>query len=231
MKPKAIIDKKALVVFSGGQDSTACLGWAMRMFAKVVAVTFHYGQKHAVEVAVAREICQLLKVPQYVVDLGFLPVLSESALTSGGDVNQRHALRPDLPASFVPNRNAIFLTLAHSLAQKVGASTVVTGVCQTDYSGYPDCRQAFIEALEVTLNMASEADITIATPLMWMDKAATWQLAEDMGVLDIVVDHSHTCYNGDRSHLFAWGHGCGECPACVLRAKGWDEYQAQKKEE
>lgn len=217
--------KKALVVFSGGQDSTTCLGWARQEFEEAVAVTFHYGQKHAVEVEAAKRICERLGVPHHLVDLSFLPDLVESALTSGGNVSQQHPLKPGLPASFVPNRNALFFTLAHALAQKIGAEVLVTGVCETDFSGYPDCRQEFVDAIEAALNVGSQSDIQIATPLMYLDKAETFMLAEDCGVLDVVLEESHTCYNGDREHRHEWGYGCGTCPACLLRKRGWEEYQ------
>lgn len=219
------LDGTAVVVFSGGQDSTTCLGWALNRFARVQAITFSYGQKHEVEVGIAAAICESLEIPHHVVDLAFLPALSESALTSDGDVNEQHRLKPGLPASFVPNRNALFFTLAHAWAQKLGAEAIVTGVCQTDYSGYPDCRAVFVEEIEKALNTGSESRIVILAPLMDIDKAETWALAKEEGILNIVIEASHTCYNGDREHRHDWGYGCGACPACRLRAKGWLEYQ------
>ena len=219
-------ERKALVVFSGGQDSTTCLGWALNRYKEVIALTFIYGQKHRVEVGVAIDICEKLKIQQMVVDFSFFGGLVESALTSNGDVGKRHIDAPLLPASFVPNRNALFLTLAHAHAQKIKADDIVTGVCQTDYSGYPDCRYVFIKRMQDVLNMGSDSVISILTPLMYLDKAQIFKLAEIEGILDLVVVNSHTCYNGkrggDNSH--EWGYGCGDCPACKLRKKGWEEY-------
>jgi len=221
----------AVVVFSGGQDSTTCLGWALRRYDPVHAITFYYQQKHDVEVDAARYIIDELNVPfHHVVNLSFLPDLVTSALTSGGDVSAAHPDNADLPASFVPNRNALFLTLAHAYAEKVGAGTLVAGMCETDYSGYPDCREFFVDKLEATLNMGSDAAITIETPLMHLDKGFTFALAEEVGVLPIVLKASHTCYNGVRAQRHAWGLGCGECPACKLRARGWEDYQRMKRE-
>jgi len=217
---------RALVIFSGGQDSTTCLGWALKSFDEVEAITFGYGQKHSVEQECAATICQQMGVKQAQVDMGFLPELVESALTSGGDVTEKHRDRPELPASFVPNRNALFLTLAHAYAQKIGAEVIVTGVCETDYSGYPDCRQDFIDQIQKTLNMGSDSAIVIETPLMYKNKAQVWALAEEVGVYKQVLDDSHTCYNGSRE-TNPWGAGCGECPACKLRAKGWRDYMGE----
>jgi 7-cyano-7-deazaguanine synthase len=214
---------RAVVVFSGGQDSTTCLGWALKRYKHVEAITFLYGQKHAIEEVQARAICEKLSVKQTVVEIP-LAGLVESALTSNGDVNDGHKDRPHLPASFVPNRNAVFLSLAHGYAQRIGAMWVVTGVCETDYSGYPDCRQKFIEQIETTLNTGSDSQIIIQTPLMARDKADVFRLAEEVGVLTEVITLSHTCYNGIREEFHPWGFGCGECPACELRAKGWKEY-------
>ena len=213
---------KALVIFSGGQDSTTCLGWAKNRFEEVEAITFVYGQNHAVEIVCAEIICQKLNIKQKLVDLSFLPSLVVSALTSSGDVNVSHPCKPSLPASFVPDRNALFFTLAHAYAQKVKAGVLIAGVCQTDYSGYPDCRQEFVHAIEYALKLGSEVDIRIMTPLMNLTKAEIFRLAKEEGVLDLVIEDSHTCYNGKRVR-HEWGWGCGECLACKLRAKGWKE--------
>ena len=215
---------KALVVFSGGQDSTTCLGWALKNYDEVEAVSFFYGQKHETELAQGKLICESLGVKQHVVDVSVLSQLVTSALTSNGDVNEAHPDNANLPASFVPNRNATFLTLAHALGQKLHVDVLVTGVCQTDYSGYPDCRQVFITALTEALNMGSDTSIHIATPLMYLDKKQTFKLAEQVGVLDQVLALSHTCYNGD-SKMNAWGRGCGACPACTIRENGYNEYK------
>lgn len=220
--------KKAgvLVVMSGGQDSTTCLGLALRHFQEVHAVCFNYGQKHTVELLCARKICDKYHVPFKVLDLDALSAIGDSALLAGSNesVNNNHSRITELPASFVPNRNAMFLTAAHALAQKLGLKYVMTGVCQTDYSGYPDCRQEFIKLLNLALDSGSGCVVEILTPLMHLNKAQTFELAEKVGFLDTVIGMSHTCYNGEHSKLHPWGYGCGECPACNLRAKGWAEY-------
>jgi 7-cyano-7-deazaguanine synthase len=214
--------KKAVVIFSGGQDSTTCLYWAKNKFESVEAITFNYGQKHSIELEQSQHICDAANVKQTIIDISFLNTIVESALTSNGNVNELN--EKGLPSSFVPNRNQLFITLAHAYAQKIGAEALVTGVCQTDYSGYPDCREKFIEALQHVSNLGSESNITIYTPLMHLTKAETFKLAKDLDVLYEVVHLSHTCYNGDREHLHYWGYGCGECPACELRAKGYNEF-------
>ena len=214
--------KKAVVIFSGGQDSTTCLFWALNRYENVECVTFNYGQKHAIELKSAKAICERFHIKQTVVDISFLGTIVESALTSNGDVNEVN--EKGLPASFVPNRNQLFITLAHAYAQKIGASELVTGVCQTDYSGYPDCREAFIESIQKTSNLGSDSSITIRTPLMYLTKAETFQLAEKEGALHSVIELSHTCYEGDHTTKNEWGYGCGKCPACVLREKGYREF-------
>ena len=216
-----------VVVLSGGQDSVTCLGFAMKCYEKVVAVSFGYGQKHAVELEAASAICAKHNIQHTVLSMPVLNELGDSALlaTSSNSVNEKHHHKTNLPASFVPNRNALFLTAAHALAQKVGAKYVVTGVSQTDYSGYPDCRLKFIRSLEASLNLGAESNVSIITPLISKSKAETFLLAKQVGILDDVLALSHTCYNGDHEHFHDWGYGCGECPACRLRAKGWEEYQ------
>ena len=214
--------KKAVVIFSGGQDSTTCLYWALEKYDEVEAITFAYGQKHSVEIEQSKIICERCDVKQTIVDISFLNTLVESALTSNGNVNEIN--EKGLPASFVPNRNQLFITLAHAYAQKIQAQYLVTGVCQTDYSGYPDCRQDFVNAISVASNMGSASNIIIETPLMYLNKAETFELAWSLDCLNDVVELSHTCYNGDREHKHDWGYGCGECPACDLRAKGYVEW-------
>jgi 7-cyano-7-deazaguanine synthase len=214
----------AVVVLSGGQDSVTCLGYALKCFEKVSAIGFRYGQKHEVELRQASKICLDHGVSYEIFDIPALSVLADSALVTDGDVTKPHHRNAALPASFVPNRNALFLTIAHAYAQKVGATALVTGVCETDFSGYPDCRHGFIEKLEAALNEGYLTNIRIYTPLMYISKAETFRLAEACGFLATVIDDSHTCYNGDRSTLHEWGAGCGECPACVLRAKGYAEF-------
>jgi 7-cyano-7-deazaguanine synthase len=218
----------ALVVLSGGQDSVTCLGFALQEFEKVSAISFVYGQRHEVELQCAAHLCQKYHVPHKLVDLSFIGGLVTSALTGKGEVGKPHAYKAGLPSSFVPNRNAFFLTAAHAHAQEIGAGVLITGVCQTDYSGYPDCRNIFIEALQSALNLGYETGIAILTPLMWLTKAQTWELAEQVGFLDEVIKHSHTCYNGDHTTKHDWGYGCGTCPACELRKKGYEEFIASK---
>ena len=215
--------KKCLVIFSGGQDSTTCLYWAMRRYDIVETITFNYGQKHSVELECGKFICDLNDIKQTVVDISFLNTLVESALTSNGDVNKLND--KGLPSSFVPNRNQLFITLAHSYLQKIGGGDLITGVCETDYSGYSDCRREFIDMIEETTNYGSSDDIKIITPLMYLDKAETFKLADDEGFLEDIILLSHTCYNGDRSELNDWGYGCGECPACLLREEGFKKYK------
>lgn len=235
---------RAVVVFSGGQDSTTVLGKALHDGFECFAIAFDYGQKHSIELDQAEKIARNLNVPLKVVDLtefGSLVGSKSALLHSGQQVGEKSLLSDDLPASFVPNRNAMFLTMAHGYAQVVGANTVWTGVCQTDYSGYPDCRDQFVKRLEDALNTGYQTNIGIVTPLMYLTKAETFKLAQECGVLDLVIEESHTCYNGVRNEVkisdnqsefgyrYEWGHGCGECPACALRAKGWEEFKAMKR--
>ena len=212
---------KAVVIFSGGQDSTTCLYWTLGKFDVVEAITFNYGQKHSVELDYAKQICDKENVKQTIIDISFLNTLVESALTSNGDVNEIN--EKGLPASFVPNRNQLFITLAHAYAQKIKADTLVTGVCETDFSGYPDCRNEFIENIAKTTNLGSASNILIETPLMWLNKAQTFQLAKDLGCINEVLEYSHTCYNGDHTNKHDWGYGCGSCPACTLRREGYEK--------
>lgn len=221
MKP----NNSAVVVLSGGQDSMTCLGLALKQYHEVHAIGFAYGQRHRVELEQAAQACAKHDVPFRVVSLDFMPQLVTSALTGEGDVGAGHAYKPGLPASFVPARNALFLTLSHAYAQELGAKTILTGVCETDYSGYPDCREAFILELANALNIGYETDIQIRTPLMHMTKSETFELASRTGFLTEVLNLSHTCYNGNRDRINDWGFGCGECPACKLRAEGWAQFQ------
>jgi len=214
---------------SGGQDSVTCLGLALKEYDKVYCISFDYGQKHSIELTQAQLICDMVKVPLVIMTIPALAQLGDSALIgTDGDVTEAHPFNKDLPASFVPNRNALFLTTAHAYAQQVGAGTIITGVCETDYSGYPDCREIFIEHLQATLNIGYLTNINIRTPLMHLTKAQTFALADEVGFLDTVIDHSHTCYNGKRDVKWMWGRGCGKCPACELRAKGWLEFLENK---
>lgn len=217
--------EKALVVFSGGQDSTTCLGWAIQNYDTVEAITFAYKQRHQVEIQQAKKICDMFSIKQKIIGFDFLDSLVDSALLSDGKIDDHHPDHDNLSASFVPNRNALFLTLAHAYAQTKRAKAIVTGVCQTDYSGYPDCRQEFIDVIQAALNIGSESKIVIHTPLMHLSKAGTFALAEKVGIYNIVIEESHTCYEGDRTTRHDWGYGCGECPACKIRKKGWKEYK------
>lgn len=215
---------KALVIFSGGQDSTTCLGWAKNRYSEVTAIVYKYGQKHEVEIQQARKISEQMGVPLKEIDLSFYPELVHSALLGeGGDVNSPHEDNNALPASFVPNRNALFILLAHSLAQKIKYGTLVAGVCQADYSGYPDCREVFTNAIEKALNLGADQNIKLETPLMHLSKAEVFNMAKEEGVLDLVLKESHTCYNGSGT-MNDWGRGCGNCPACQLREKGFNEF-------
>lgn len=215
----------ALVLFSGGQDSTTCLFWAKAHFDHVLAIGFEYGQKHAVELAQAQKIATIAAVPFHVMDIR--GTLQGSALTEHGlDVSGAHAQNPNLPASFVPARNALFLTLAAGYGYTRGIHDLVTGACQTDFSGYPDCRRVFMDAMQTSLSLGLDHDLRIHTPLMYLTKAETWKLAKDLNVLEIVRDESHTDYNGDRTTYNEWGYGKLDNPASILRAKGWEEAKA-----
>lgn len=217
-------NQSAVVVLSGGQDSVTCLGLALDQYESVSAIAFDYGQRHKAELECAAGVCERNSVSFTVVPVPMLSKLVTSALTGTGDVSAPHAYKPGLPASFVPARNALFLVLAHAYAQERGADTLITGVCQTDFSGYPDCRDHFIRTLELAMNFGYETRISIRTPLMRLTKAETFLLAERVGFLNEVIHGSHTCYNGDHTTRHEWGYGCGECPACKLRAAGYQKY-------
>ena len=215
-------DSEALVVFSGGQDSTTCLFWALKRFRKVHTITFSYGQKHSKEIEMARAIAEEAGVDFHLQDVSFISQIGTSSLTDTSiEMDQE---RPDgsFPNTFVPGRNLFFLSVAAVYAREKGIRHLVTGVSQTDFSGYPDCRDSFIKSLNVTLNLAIEEQFVIHTPLMWIDKAETWALADELGVLDLVRYRTLTCYNGIP------GDGCGYCPSCKLRKAGLDRYLASK---
>lgn len=218
----------ALVLFSGGQDSATCLAWALDRFTHVETLGFDYRQRHAVELncraALRAGMASPRLGPDHTLDLGVLGALSETALTRDAEI----ALREDgLPNTFVPGRNLIFLTFAAALAYRRGLRHIVAGMCETDYSGYPDCRDDTIKALQAAINLGMNTRLVLHTPLMWRDKAATWRLAERFGgpaLVELIRVESHSCYKGERATLHPWGHGCGECPACDLRARGWAAY-------
>ncbi|MFD2925135.1 7-cyano-7-deazaguanine synthase QueC [Halobacillus naozhouensis] len=214
---------KAVVVFSGGQDSTTCLFWALEKYEEVEAVTFDYNQRHNQEIEVAKEIAHDLKVEHHVLDMSLLSQLAPNALTRD-DIEVKDGEDGELPSTFVPGRNLLFLSFAAILAKQVGAKHVITGVCETDFSGYPDCRDVFIKSLNVTLNLSMDDQFVVHTPLMWLDKAQTWELADQLGAFSYVREKTLTCYNGVR------GDGCGECPACNLRQNGLDTYLEQREE-
>lgn len=216
-------DRRALVVLSGGQDSTTCLFWAKREFDEVTALSFNYGQRHALEVELARKIAEEAGVPHTTLDCHLIGQLSRNSLTDTAmEVEKGVAEDGRPPSTFVPGRNLFFLSMAAVYARERGIRHLVTGVSQTDFSGYPDCRDTFIRSLNVTLNLALDTQMVIHTPLMWLDKCETWALADELGVLDLVRHETLTCYNGVP------GDGCGECPACILRRRGLEAYLRRK---
>lgn len=228
----------ALVLFSGGQDSTTCLAWALARFSHVETIGFDYGQRHRIELsqrAVLRDGLARISPPwkdrlgeDHTIGIEALGAISETALTRDAEIVFD---AQGLPNTFVPGRNILFLTFAAALGYRRGLSHIVAGMCETDYSGYPDCRNETIRATETALCLGMDRAFSIHTPLMWIDKAATWSLAEELGgeaLVRLIVEESHTCYLGERGARFDWGHGCGECPACRLRAAGWAKYVASK---
>lgn len=225
--PSTTTEKQAaLVVLSGGQDSTTCMYWALARFDRVVALTFTYGQKHALEVDMARKLAAAAGVEWHCMDLPFLQNLSSGCSLTDTSLTIEEE-RPDgeaYPSTFVPGRNLFFLSIAAMFARERGIRDIVTGVSQTDFSGYPDCRDAFVKSLEVTLDLATDEQFRIHTPLMWLTKEQTWQLADELGVLDIIRTQTLTCYNGIP------GEGCGHCPACQLRRKGYEAYMRGRKQ-
>ena len=227
----------ALVLLSGGQDSATCLAWALTQYAQVETIGFDYGQRHRSELEARSRVLQGLrsKFPKwaprlgtdYVLDLGVLGQISETALTRDCDIA---ASGDGLPNTFVPGRNIIFLTFAAAVAYRRKLTHIVSGLCETDYSGYPDCRDDTVKALQVVLNLGMEQRFVLDTPLMWIDKAETWRMAERLGgndLVELIRSQTLSCYKGDTQHLHAWGQGCGDCPACNLRAKGYASFIAR----
>jgi len=212
---------KAIVVFSGGQDSTTCLFWAKKNFKEVVAVSFDYNQKHIAELNCAKNIASELGVDHHILDMKLLAQLAPNALTRS-DIEIKQGEDGAPPNTFVDGRNMLFLTFAAVLAKQLDAPHIITGVCETDFSGYPDCRDIFIKSLNVTLNLAMDYQFVIHTPIMWIDKAETWKLADELAALDFIREKTLTCYNG------IIGSGCGKCPACILRKRGLDTYLKSK---
>lgn len=213
---------KAIVVFSGGQDSTTCLFWALRHFKGVHTVTFTYGQKHSLEVEMARKTAEKAGVDFHLIDISDIAGIGKNSLTDSSITMDQEKPADSCPNTFVPGRNLFFISIAAVYAREMGVFDIVTGVSQTDFSGYPDCRDSFIRSLNVTLNLAMDEQFVIHTPLMWIDKAQTWALADELGVLDLIRNETLTCYNGIP------GDGCGHCPACKLRKEGLDKYLAYK---
>jgi 7-cyano-7-deazaguanine synthase len=225
----------ALVLFSGGQDSTTCVAWALSRYTKVETIGFDYGQRHAVELIVRPTLLQKLKTlsprwaqalgDDHLIDLSLLSKISDTALTQNVEIAMQEN---GLPNTFVPGRNLLFMTVAATVAYRRGLDLLVGGMCETDFSGYPDCRNDTMQALETTLNLGMAAQFKIETPLMWIDKAATWKLARDLGgdaLVDLIREDTHTCYLGERGTLHDWGYGCGNCPACELRARGYRQFR------
>jgi 7-cyano-7-deazaguanine synthase len=215
------MNNNCLVVFSGGQDSTTCLFWALKHFEEVETVTFNYNQRHKLEIDIAKRIAEENGVENTVLDMSLLNQLVPNALTRD-EIEVKHGLDNGLPNTFVDGRNMVFLTFAAILAKQRGIKHIVTGVCETDFSGYPDCRDVFIKSLNVTINLAMNYDFVIHTPLMWINKAKTWKLADELGKLDYIKQNTLTCYNG------IVGDGCGECPSCKLRNEGYEKYLTEK---
>ena len=229
------VHKTALVLFSGGQDSTTCLAQALSKYERVETVAFDYGQRHIVELQARLNVLREIKAqfPQWasklgddhMVDLAVLGQISDTSLTRDVAFKMESS---GLPNTFVPGRNLLFLTLAAALAYRRDLQVLVTGVCETDFSGYPDCRDDTMKAMQLALSLGMDKRFLIETPLMWIDKADTWALAKSLGgqaLVDLIVEHTHTCYLGDRVHRHTWGYGCGACPACELRAKGFERFE------
>ncbi len=227
---------RALVLFSGGQDSTTCLAWALERFAQVETIGFDYGQRHRIEMDVRQETLREMRAAfqqwrdtlgeDHVVDLAVLGQISETALTR--DVAIAYE-QNGVPNTFVPGRNLLFLTFAATVAYRRGLNVLVGGMCETDFSGYPDCRDNTMKAMQVALSLGLDQKLRVETPLMWIDKADTWALGESLGgatLTNLVIEHTHTCYNGVRETLHTWGYGCGECPACALRKAGFEKWRS-----
>lgn len=231
--------QRALVLFSGGQDSATCLAWSLQEFDEVETVGFNYGQNHNVELEVRLDFLNLYKRDNYlgadklgidhVLDLGVLGQISDTSLTKQKELEFSES---GIPNTFVPARNLLFATFASAIAYRRGIKHIVLGVCETDYSGYPDCRDDTIKALQVALNLGMDTRLVLHTPLMWIDKSDTWSLAESLGgekLIELIKVQTHTCYEGDRTRLNEWGYGCSLCPACELRKDGWNNFKVKKR--
>jgi 7-cyano-7-deazaguanine synthase len=225
----------ALVLFSGGQDSTTCLAWALERYPRVETIGFDYGQRHAIELTLRPSLLAHLRAQRpawdlrlgedHLIDLSLLGKLSDTALTRDTAIAMQDN---GLPNTFVPGRNLLFMTVAATVAYRRGLDVLVGGMCETDFSGYPDCRDDTMKALQVALNLGMATRFKVETPLMWIDKAATWRMAQHLGgdmLIDLIRTQTHTCYLGERGMLHEWGFGCGTCPACVLRANGYRQFR------
>jgi len=232
--PRPSHSHRALVLFSGGQDSTTCLAWALSRYEKVETIGFDYGQRHAIELKVRPALIEKMRnaSPEWrkkigedhLVDLSLIGKISDTALTRDVAISMQEN---GLPNTFVPGRNLLFMTVAATVAYRRGLDVLVGGMCETDFSGYPDCRDDAMKALQVALNIGMATQLKVETPLMWIDKAATWRLAHELGgqaLVDLIRSDTHTCYLGERGALHDWGYGCGTCPACELRARGYQQY-------
>jgi 7-cyano-7-deazaguanine synthase len=229
-----LMENKALVLFSGGQDSATCLAWALNRYTFVETIGFHYGQRHVVELECRQVVLAQLKAQfpawaerlgaDHMLDLALLGQISDTALTQDQEIAFKSS---GLPSTFVPGRNLLFFTFSSAIAYRRGLTSLVGGMCETDYSGYPDCRDNTLKALQVAMSLGLDAPMIVETPLMWLNKAQTWRLAEQLGgsrLIELIRTETHTCYLGDRTHLNYWGYGCGHCPACELRLRGYDAY-------
>jgi 7-cyano-7-deazaguanine synthase len=232
------MSSSALVLFSGGQDSTTCLAWALSRYERVETIGFDYGQRHLIELSLRPQLLASLRAQKplwqerlgddHMLDLSLLGAISDSALTSDTAIAMQ---ANGLPNTFVPGRNLLFMMVTAALAYRRGITVLVGGMCETDFSGYPDCRDDSMRALETAINLGMASSMSIATPLMWLNKAQTWTLAEELGgkdLVELIRTDTHTCYLGERGVLHDWGHGCGSCPACALRARGYQDYAALK---
>lgn len=228
------MNQSALVLFSGGQDSTTCLAWALARYEHVETIGFDYGQRHSIELTLRPQLVASLRAmnaawgarlgEDHMIDLSILGTISDTALTRNTEIAMQEN---GLPNTFVPGRNLLFLTVAAALAYRRGIHIIVGGMCETDYSGYPDCRDDSLRALQTALRLGMATEVELQTPLMWLDKAQSWTLAEELGgtaLIELIRADTHTCYLGERGTLHDWGHGCGSCPACALRANGYKEY-------
>ena len=228
------MERKVLVLFSGGQDSATCLAWALDRYTHVETIGFNYGQRHAVELACRSVVLDRIRAEfpawatrlgtDHMLDLALLGQISDTALTQDQEIVFKES---GLPSTFVPGRNLLFFTFAAAIAYRRGLTALVGGMCETDYSGYPDCRDNTLKALQVAMSLGLDAPMVVETPLMWLDKMQTWQMAEQLGgaaLVELIRTETHTCYLGDHANLHNWGYGCGRCPACELRRTGYEAY-------